>query len=118
MVNKDRIVPITSMDFLSMIGTVMTLAGTSYTLVSSADVEGSFTVSTGNSLLNQPAKKVTFSGASATVYFVCDYAGVEFKKTGTTLTISGEAVADGITLNKAVLSSGTVTITQVTPSEA
>lgn len=118
MVNSERIVPITSMDFISMIGTIMTLDGTSFTLVESSSVPGDFTVSTGNSLLNQPAGKITFSGSSATVYFVADYNGVEFYKSSTDLTISGEAVCDGITLNKAVLSSGTVTITQVTPAQS
>lgn len=115
MVNSERIVPITSMDFLSMIGTVMTLQGTSFTVVKAADVEGNFTAGTGNSLLNQPAKSIAFSGSSATVYFVADYHFAGFSKAATTLTISGDVVDDGITLNKAVLSSGTVTVTQVTP---
>mgnify|MGYP007102041492 FL=1 len=60
MVNSERIVPITSMDFLSMIGTFMNLQGTTFTVVKAADVEGNFTAGTGNSLLNQPAKSIEF----------------------------------------------------------
>lgn len=117
MVNNERIVPIQSMDFLSMIGTVMALQGTSVTVVAASDVEGNFTAGTGNSLLNQPAKSIEFSGASATVYFVADYHFEGFSKTGATLTVTGDVVDDGITLNKAVLASGAVTVTQVTPAE-
>ena len=44
MVNTDRIVPITKIDYLSMIGTAMKLASTSFSVLAASDVEGTFTV--------------------------------------------------------------------------
>jgi hypothetical protein len=47
------------------------------------------------------------------VYFVPAYDFAGFAKTGATITESGDVDADGHTLYKAVLSSGTVTYTKV-----
>ena len=44
MINNDRIVPIQKIDFLSMIGTILTLHGTSYAVLAASDVEGTFSV--------------------------------------------------------------------------
>ena len=45
MINKDnRIVPIVKTDFLSLIGTTLALIGTSYAVIESADVKGTFQV--------------------------------------------------------------------------
>lgn len=127
MINNDRIVPIQKTDFLTLIGTVLALGGTSYTIGKPSDVEGDFSVagsgSVGNVLCNQPVKSLDIpSGVTAcAVYFV---AGYDF----TAITVAGAAptfdsdhldnddvLADGVTLYKAVLSSGTVTLTAVTP---
>ena len=127
MVNKDRVVPVQNVDFLSLIGTVLTLIGTSYSVLESPDVEGNFvsaaTGSVGNVLCNQPVKSLALAAGatSATVYFVCDYdfQGIKVGTSDATLasaSLSYAALAkDGITLYKAVLATGEITISAVTP---
>lgn len=127
MVNNDRIVPIQKIDFLSMIGTVLAIANVSTTVIA-GDVEGNFTVTgsgaAGNKLANQPVKSLNYGSGvtSATVYFVPAYDFAEILVNGSAATISDGGVAladvkkDGITLYKAVLGSGSVTISAVTPS--
>lgn len=123
MVNNDRIVPVQKIDFLSLIGTILALHGTSYSVIQASDVDGTFAVTgsgaAGNKLAAQPLKSLDFKSGvtSGTVYFVAafDYEG--FKVAGAAATMGEGATVkkDGITLYKAVLSSGTVTITAVTP---
>lgn len=128
MVNTDRIVPITKIDYLSMIGTAMKLASTSFSVLAASDAEGTFTVTgtgaAGNKLANQPAKSIDFASGvtSGTVYFVAsnDFTGITVAGAAATIDTEGVALAnvakDGVTLYTAALSSGTVTITAVTPS--
>lgn len=127
MVNNDRIVPIQKIDFLSMIGTILALHGTSFAVISATDVEGDFEVTgsgaAGNKLAGQPVKTLDFKSGvtSGTVYFVPAFDFVGFKVAGTAVEPydgSDTVKADGITLYKAVLGSGHVTITAVTPSVA
>ena len=121
MINTERIVPIQKIDFLSLIGTIMTLNNTTYTVLEASDVEGTFSVTgsgaAGTFLANQPVQTLDFpTGVTgATVYFVAayDYAGMT--KAGAAITPTGDVNPDGITLYKAVLASGNVTITPVTP---
>jgi len=124
MINKERIVPVQKIDFLSLIGTVLALGGTSYGVLEASGVEGDFEVTgsgdVGNKLANQPLKTLDFkSGVTAgTVYFVADYDYEGFKVAGSAATMgdgSATVSKDGITLYKAVLSSGEVTVTAVTP---
>lgn len=127
MVNNDRIVPIQKMDLLTMLGTVLVIASVSYTVLASADVEGGFSVTgtgdAGNLLANQPVKTLDFvSGVTAgTVYFVADYGFEGIKVAGAAATISDSGIAladvkkDGVTVYKAVLATGEVTITAVSP---
>lgn len=116
MINDERIVPIQKCDFLSMIGIVLGIHGTSYSVAKASDVEGAFAVSDdGTYLCNQPVKTLAITADAATIYFVADY---HFEG----ITLDGEAVtagvkADGITLYKAVLATGVVTVTAVTPGE-
>lgn len=127
MINKDRIVPVQKIDLLSLIGTVLGLIGTSYAVIQSSTVEGDFTVTgsgaAGNKLCNQPVKTLNFASGvtSGTVYFVAayDYEGIQVN--GSAATIADGSVTvnpDGVTLYKAVLGSGEVTITAVTPVAA
>lgn len=124
MINNDRIVPVQKIDFLSLIGTVLGLHGTTYAVIAATDIEGDFEVTgsgdAGNKLANQPVKTLDFkSGVTAgTVYFVAAYDYEGIKVAGTAATIADGSVTvkpDGITLYKAVLSSGEVTISAVTP---
>ena len=125
MINNDRIVPIVKVDFLSMIGTVLNLIGTSYTVLDTTSIEGDFSVTedAGTYLANQPVKTLDFAdGVSAsTVYFVAgfDYAGFTVNGAAATLAAgSAEVAPDGITLYKAVLATGEITISVLTPSAA
>ena len=124
MINNDRIVPITRTDLLTLIGTTMTLGGTSYTVLQSKTVSGDFAVTgtgaAGTLLANQPVKSLDFeSGVTGgTVYFVADFDYAGFKVAGADATIAAGSAAvinDGATLYKAVLDDGTVTITAVSP---
>jgi len=128
MVNNDRIVPIQKIDFLSMIGTILTLNSTSFSVLAASDVEGDFSVTgsgaAGNKLANQPVKTLDFASGvtSGTVYFVAafDFTGITVAGAAATIDDSGLALADikpdGITLYKAVLGSGEVALSAVTPS--
>lgn len=118
MINKSRTVPIQAVDRLTSIGETMTLANVTYAVVESADIEGNFTISaTGNKLLSAPAKTINFTAASGTVYFIPGYAWEGFRVSGAAVTPGGAAVnADCTTLYKAVLASGAVTVTQITPA--
>ena len=127
MVNNDRIVPIQKMDLLTMIGTILALHGTSYAVLAASTIEGAFSVTgsgaAGNKLANQPVKTLDFASGvtSGTVYFVAayDFAGITVAGAAATIDDSGLALSavkpDGVTVYKAVLGSGEVTITAVSP---
>lgn len=119
MVNDERIVPIQKIDRLSAIGEILALTSVSYSVLETDTVTGEFTVAeAGTYLANQPVKKLNFgSGASSgTVYFVADYDYKGFTLNGTATVTAGTTVkADGVSLYKAVLATGTVTITAITP---
>lgn len=122
MINNDRIVPIQSMDFLSMIGTILAINGTSYTVVASTDVQGTFEITgtgdVGNVLANQPVQTMDFaSGVTAgVVYFVPDYNFSGISINGTAVDLSAVTIdADGISLYTATLSAGAVTVAKKTP---
>jgi len=130
MINNDRIVPIQKYDFLSMIGIILAIGGTSYTVLASSDVEGTFEVTgtgaAGTIIANQPVKTLDFKTGvtGGTVYFVpaFDFDGITVAGAAATFDDSGldneDVVKDGITLYKAVLASGEVTLTAVTPIAA
>lgn len=118
MINKDRIVSVTATDLITLYGTIMMLANTSVTAVDATNPgEFAITSGSGNVLAAEPIKTFDIgnSVSSITIYFVpaYDYAG--FTIAGEAATIADNDVtveADGKTLYKAVLSSGTVTITK------
>lgn len=130
MVNNDRIVPIQKIDLLSMYGTILTIASVSFTVLAPTDIVGDFSVTgtgaAGNKLANQPVKTLDFASGvtGGTVYFVpaYDFVGITVAGVNATIDDSGLALADvqpdGVTLYKAVLASGEVTITAVTPALA
>ena len=128
MINTERIVPIEKVDYLSMVGTIMKLAGTSFSVIKS-DIAGNFDVTgsgaAGNKLANQPVRSIDFKSGvtSGTVYFVPDYAFECIKVAGSAATIADGGIAlanvkrDGITLYTAALSSGEVTIAEISPEQ-
>lgn len=124
MINKERIVPVQKTDFLTLIGIILALNGTSYEVLAAESVEGAFEVeatgAAGNLLANQPVKTLDFADGvtSGTVYFVpaYDYAGITVAGAAATIADGSATIdPDGITLYKAVLGSGEVTITAVSP---
>lgn len=128
MINKDRIVPVMKTDLLTLYGTVLSIANVSYTVVASSNVSGDFAITgsgaAGTKLLDQPAKTIDFkSGVTGgTVYFLAseDYEGIKVAGVAATFNSSylddDDVKCDG-TLYKAVLSSGSVTLTAVSPQE-
>lgn len=122
MVNTDRIVPIQKIDLLSMYGTVLTIASVDFNVLAATDTTGDFSVTgtgaAGTFLANQPLQTLDFADGvtGATVYFVAgyDYSGMTLNGVATTPT--GTVNPDGVTLYKAVLDSGAVTVSTVTPS--
>ena len=123
MVNLKNIIPVVKMDLLSLIGTILTIANVSFA-IAEASVSGACDITgsgaAGNFLANAPVKTIDFkSGVTgATVYFIpaYDYEGI--KVAGAAATMASESVAvlaDSCNLYKAVLSSGEVTISAVTP---
>ena len=117
MINTDRIVPITTIDLLSMYGLILLQDSNNsgMTALQASTVDGQFSCGTGVKLAAQPLKSCDFTGASGTLYFVPDFAYEGFTVSGSAATIADNDVEvnpDGHTLYKAVLSSGTVTITQ------
>lgn len=121
MINTDRVVPIMKMDLLTMFGTILGLIGTNYDVLEATTIEGAFSVTgsgaAGTFLANQPVQSLDFADGvtGATVYFVAafDYAGMTIDEVATTPT--GSVNPDGVTLYKAVLADGAVTITAVSP---
>lgn len=121
MINNERIVPITSIDLISMYGFALVVAaaaasGTAPEKLAATDVaEFSVTTASKTYLASEPVKKLTFGSSitAGTVYFVpaLDYEG--FAKTGATLTVTGDVDSDARTLYKAVLSTNALTITKV-----
>lgn len=124
MINKDRIVPIQKIDLLTLIGTILGIHGTTYTVLQPTTIEGDFTVAAsgaaGNVLANQPVKTLDFKSGTTggTVYFIAayDFAGITVAGAAATITEgSADINPDGVTLYKAVLSGGSVTVTAVSP---
>lgn len=122
MINTNRIVPIQAVDLLSMYGLIL-LQGSNnsgLTAVSSSTVEGDFNITSASNplILNEPVNSVNIASgvSSATIYFVAGYGYQGFTVNNVAATIADNDVEvnpDGKTLYKAVLSSGTITITQV-----
>ena len=123
MINKDRIVPVQATDLLSLYGLILkmdTTNNSSLAKLSALDTDGSFQITSGSAPLvaNEPLKTcdidaTTSSVSACTLYFVPAYDYTGFTIDGAAVTPTGSVEADGRTLYKAVLSSGTITISKV-----
>ena len=122
MINKDRIVPVQATDLLSLYGLILKMDSNNSTLAKrdALDVDGNFKVTSGSAplLCSQPAETIDIdatasSVSSATIYFVPAYDYKGFTIDGSAVTPTGSVDADGVTLYKAVLSTGAITITKV-----
>lgn len=124
MINNDRIVPVQKIDLLTLIGTILGLNGTSYSVLQASTTEGAFSVTgsgaAGNKLANQPVQTLDFATGvtGGTVYFVAayDFAGITVAGAPATFNEGSATVQpDGVTLYKAVLASNKVTVTAISP---
>lgn len=117
MINNDRIVPVTTVDLISLYGLILKVGSVNVTSLSASDVKGGFSVTDNSATLlaNEPVATLDFASGvtSSTVYFVPSYNYVGFTKNGAAVTQTGDVEPDGRTLYKAELSSGSVTITKV-----
>lgn len=121
MINNDRIVPVQATDLISLYSVVLAQDSNNSSLEKLAAIGvGEFQIKVNSKLYlaNEPVKSIdidaTASSVSATsVYFVpaYDYAG--FTIDGAAVTPTGDVVADGRSLYKAVLSTGAITITKI-----
>lgn len=117
MINKDRIVPITAVDLISMYGLILQQVNTTIAALDATTDDGQFEVTAAETplLADEPVKTCDFAEdvTAGTLYFVpaYDYAG--FTLNGVAVTPEGDVEADGRTLYKAVLADGAVTITKV-----
>ena len=119
MINTDRIVPVQAIDLISLYGLILKQDSNNSGLAAlDATNPGEFEVaSTAGSVLiaDEPLASLDFaSGYTAgTVYFVPAYDYVGFTINGSPVVPTGTVNADGRTLYKAVLSSGSVTVTKI-----
>lgn len=116
MINTDRIVPVTVTDLLTLYGNILKIANVSVEKLTG--VNGVYQVKTNSKvyICDEPVESLdidaTASSVSAnTTYFIPGYDFQEVSKDGTKVTATVEA--DGRTLYKAVLDSGTVTVSKV-----
>ena len=118
MINTERIVPVMATDLLTLYGNILTIAGETVAALQATSV-GEFNVTSTAAatdlLAAEPVETLDFnSGVSAaTVYFIpaLNFAG--FTVNGAAATVSGTVNADGSTLYKAELATGTVTVSKV-----
>lgn len=105
MVNKNRIVPIQKVDFLTLVSLVMSFAEIDYNVLE-AQEEGNFTLDrSGFYLANEPVKRINLNleaQAQFTLYFVAseDFEGIydHGLDLGDHIDYPDEFVKDGVTL--------------------
>lgn len=117
MINTNRIVPVQAIDLISLYGLILKQASANASLAKlEASEIGEFSVTSGSAplLANEPVKTLDIADgvSTATVYFVPAYDFAGFTVAGTAATVSGTVEADGRTLYKAELATGTVTFTK------
>ena len=116
MINNDRIIPITKVDYLTLISQVLDIASVSVTKLAAAGI-GEFEQDTNSAtvIAAEPVKTFNFGSSvtAGTVYFVPDYGFEGFTKTGATLTVTGTVDTESVQLYKATLSTNALTIAKV-----
>lgn len=119
MINNDRIVPVQKVDLLTLYGAIFNIAQVEYSVLQPSDILGDFSVaeSGGTYLASQPIQSLDFGdGVTAgTVYFIAGYDYSGFTLNGVAVEATGDVLPDGVTLYKAVLADGAVTVSAVSP---
>lgn len=108
----DRIIPIERTNLINQYYTMMSIAGSAPTVIQ-ATTPGQFTISAAG-LCVEPVQSANVTLASGAFYFVpaFDFAGFSISNALVTPT-GDEIVADGVTLYKATVSSGAISIDKV-----
>lgn len=114
MINANREVPIVKIDLITLYSTILLAAGVSAEKASGNEIQVKANSKT--YLCDEPVKSVDFDATASsvtagTVYFVPDLDFDGVTKDGTKVTATVDA--DGVSLYKAVLDSGTVTVSKV-----
>ena len=123
MINKDRIVPVTAVDLISLYGLILLQDSNNSSLEAlAAAAPEKFAVATNSKvyIAAEPLKALSFGSSitACTLYFVpaLDFDIKNITKASATLTITAPdagIAADGHTLYSAVLSTNALTITKV-----
>lgn len=116
MINEKRVVPVSKTDLMTMYGTMMLIAGIDVSAMQAGDV-GYFSLSgtgdVGTKIASEPVIQIDISSGvtAAVIYFIPEYTYAGFAINGSAVETGGVDVqADGVTLYKATLASGAVTI--------
>ena len=115
MINKNRIVSTTKTDLISLYSVILAAASVTLTKLDAKNVDGDFAITaapaSGSLIASEPVKSITIADAvsAVSVYFVPAY---DYEGFGDA-TVSGTVDADGNSLYKATLATGTVTIEKV-----
>lgn len=114
MINTEKIVPVVKIDLISLYSTILIAANISAEKITGEEIQ--VKANSKVYLANEPVKSVDFdatasSVSAGTVYFVPDFDFAGVTKDGAKVT--ADVDADGYSLYKAVLDSGTVTVSKV-----
>ena len=122
MINNDRIVPVTATDLITLYGLILKqdiTNNSSLAKLDAIDTNGDFQIKSGSAPLiaSEPVASCDIdatasSVSAATLYFVPAYNFKGFTIDGTAVDPTGSVDPDGRTLDKAVLSTGVITITK------
>lgn len=128
MVNKDRIIPVTKVDLLSLYATIITLRGimsgqnTGFPVLSATSVDGEFDFTAAatpvGGLCNQPVKSIKVGNAGiGSVFFIPDYDYEGIYVNGQLAEVTGDVVdASSANLYMAVADEDAIVIQAVTPT--
>lgn len=104
MINKDRIVPVTATDLLTLFYAYQAASGSKYVLATTSEI-GVYdfqTAASGSVLCSEPVKKMNIGSAfEGDIYFIPDYdfEGITYNGAAATLDSDGdEIIADGASL--------------------
>lgn len=118
MINKDRIVPVTATDLITLYSVILTgMGNTIYKLEPVAP--GIFEINTdaeSGLVCTEPVKELTFDAgvSDSEFFFLADYDFKGFFQSGAELSVSGdEIIPDGVTPYAAVLGSGAVAVSKI-----
>lgn len=120
MINTDRIVPVQKTDLISLYALILQQTAATIKPVSAEDPEGNFEISAAATPLiaDEPVATCNLDGdvTTATIYFVAAYDFAGFTIDGAAATItdgSATVIADAVSLYKAELADGAITISQL-----